>query len=839
MKELPFLLLSLLLLLSLSSAADVSPGSTLSVTNPNQSWTSPNSTFSLRFIAADDPDTHFAAVTYEGTIPIWVAGGSLPGGGACDSTATLQLLQDGNLRLVNGSNSAVVWQSNTAGRAVTAAAVDDSGNFVIRNGTAVVWSSFENPTDSILPNQNFTVSSVLRSGFYSFRLLDTGNLTLRWNDSLVYWNLGLNSSVNASLSSPTLGLQPIGILSLFDSMLSSAAIMAYSSDYAEGPDIFRFVKLDNDGNLRIYSSTSGSGTKNVRWAAVNDQCQVFGFCGNMGICSYNNSNPVCGCPSRNFEPVDPRDSRKGCRRKMEIEACPGSATMLQLDHAKFLTYPPELSSQVFFVGISACRLNCLVSGSCVASTSLADGTGLCYLKQPTFVSGYQSPAIPSTSYVKVCGPIDPNTLVASGRNGGWRLRGWVVAVVIVGTLLGLLVLEGGLWWLCCRNSPKLGTLSAQYALLEYASGAPVQFSYKELQRATKGFREKLGAGGFGAVYRGVLANRTVVAVKQLEGIEQGEKQFRMEVATISSTHHLNLVRLIGFCSEGRHRLLVYEFMKNGSLDNFLFMTEEQSGKMLSWEYRYKIALGTARGITYLHEECRDCIVHCDIKPENILLDDNYNSKVSDFGLAKLVNPKDHRYRTLTSVRGTRGYLAPEWLANLPITSKSDIYSYGMVLLEIVSGRRNFEISDETNRKKFSLWAYEEFEKGNAQAIVDKRLQSQEVDMEQVKRAIEVSFWCIQEQPSQRPMMGKVVQMLEGITDIEKPPAPKAMSEGSSVSGVSINASTSASGLSTFAASAPDPSSTSSFQTAGISSYNSGKNVEKVTSSLIQSDTKSD
>lgn len=678
----------------------------------------------------------------------------------------------------------------------------------------------------------------MRSGLYSFRLIDSGNLTLRWNDSIVYWTLGLNSSVNTNLTSPSLGLQSIGILSLSDANLPTSVIMAYSSDYAEGPDIFRFTKLDNDGNLRIYSSSIGNtGNQNVRWAAVGDQCQVFGYCGNLGICSYNGSNPICGCPSQNFDLVNPLDSRKGCRRKVEIENCPGSATMLELDNAKFLTYPPELSSQVFFIGISACRLNCLVSGSCIASTSLSDGTGLCYLKVPSFVSGYQSPALPSTSYLKVCGPVTPNPSVATDKSTRWKLRPWIVVVVVVGTLFGLVMAELGLWFWCCRNSPKLGVLSAQYALLEYASGAPVQFSYKDLQRATKGFKDKLGAGGFGAVYRGILANRTVVAVKQLEGIEQGEKQFRMEVATISSTHHLNLVRLIGFCSEGRHRLLVYEFMKNSSLDTFLFTPVEQlqSGKLLNWECRYNIALGTAKGITYLHEECRDCIIHCDIKPENILLDENYNAKVSDFGLAKLVNPKDHRYRTLTSVRGTRGYLAPEWLANLPITAKSDVYSYGMVLLEIVCGRRNFEVSEHTNRKKFSVWAYEEFEKGNIGAIIDtKILNREELDMDQIKRVVEVSFWCIQEQPSQRPMMGKVVQMLEGVTEFEKPPAPKVgpVIDGSVV-GSSVNMTSS---VSTFAPSVLLPSSSSSLQTTKGSSIASGMEVERVSSSLLHSDT---
>lgn len=568
-------------------------------------------------------------------------------------------------------------------------------------------------------------------------------------------------------------LQTDGIFSLFDNTLPSSVIIAFSSNYDAGSgDMLRFIRLDKDGNLRAYSVPRGSSTANSQWSAVEDQCDVFGWCGNFGICSYNDSSPVCHCPSENFIPVDPNDSTQGCKRKVEIQDCPQTSTMLQLNNTQFLTYPPELSDEQFYVGITACKLNCLTGGACVASTSLADGSGLCHLKFSKFVSGYQSPALPSTSYVKICGQAEPFTPLSGStqsQTSSSKLKAWLVVVVVVCTILGLVMIEVVFCWFFCRNNPKFGQSSVQYALLEYASGAPVQFSYRELQRTTKSFKEKLGAGGFGAVYKGVLANKAVVAVKQLEGIEQGEKQFRMEVATISSTHHLNLVRLIGFCSEGRHRLLVYEFMKNGSLDNFLFSVD--SGK-LNWATRYKIAIGTARGITYLHEECRDCIVHCDIKPENILLDENYVAKVSDFGLAKMINPKDHREWSMTSVRGTRGYLAPEWLANLPVTSKSDVYSYGMVLLEIVSGRRNFAVSDETGKKKFSAWAYEEFERGCIRGIIDKKLLDSELDMEQLEKAVQTSFWCIQEQPSQRPSIGKVVQMLEGIIEIGRPPPPK-------------------------------------------------------------------
>ncbi|KAJ4809554.1 Serine/threonine-protein kinase [Rhynchospora pubera] len=757
--------LFLCLLPLLAASADIPLGSIITPLNSSSLWTSPSETFSLSFVSSQaSPILYYPAISYS-SVPIW----NPPGPPLVDSGGSLRLLLSGNLVLVNSSGN-TLWETSTSALGVTSASLLDTGNLLLKNSSSTLWQSFQHPTDTILQDQNFTFGQTLTSNSYSFSLLQSGNLTLKFNNSIQYFNNGYNATYNRNITSPVLTLKTNGIVQIYDGSLNSTVVIAYSDNYAESDDMLRFLRLDNDGNFRAYSAARGSSVPTAHWSAVTEQCDVFGYCGNYGVCTYNDSSPYCICPSRNFEFVDPANPRNGCKRTKDLNECLSNSTMLELNNTQFLTYPPEVSSQQYFVGLTACRQNCLSGGSCVASTALGDGSGLCYLKVTNFVSAYQSATLPSTSYVKVCPPALPNPpRSGSGSNGGSsKIRSWVVVVVVAGTIFGLVALEWGLWWCFCRNSPKFGgSSSSQYALLEYASGAPVQFSYKELHRSTKGFKERLGSGGFGTVYRG-LVNHIPVAVKRLEGIEQGEKQFRMEVATISSTHHLNLVRLIGFCSEGRHRLLVYEFMKNGSLDAYLF----GDGKHLPWPIRFNIAIGTARGVTYLHEECCDCIVHCDIKPENILLDDNFNAKVSDFGLARLISAKDHRNRTLTSVRGTRGYLAPEWLANLPITSKSDVYSYGMVLLELISGRRNFDVSEGTSRKKFSLWAFEEFERGDIAKILDQRVVSVDLDMEQIERALKVCFWCIQEQPSMRPSMGKVVQMLEGIMQVERPPPPR-------------------------------------------------------------------
>lgn len=283
-----------------------------------------------------------------------------------------------------------------------------------------------------------------------------------------------------------------------------------------------------------------------------------------------------------------------------------------------------------------------------------------------------------------------------------------------------------------------------------------------LKRATRNFSDKLGEGGFGSVYKGTIAGTTDVGVKKLKGFMHRDKQFRAEVQTLGMIQHTNLVRLFGFCSEGDRKLLVYEYMPNGSLDFHLF---SEGTSVLSWNLRRCIAIGIAKGLSYLHEECRDCIIHCDIKPENILLDAEFCPKIADFGMAKLLG-RDMS-TALTTLRGTIGYLAPEWVYGQPITHKADVYSFGVVLLELICGRR---ATGNGNHRYFPLYAAAKVNEGDVLCLLDGRLRG-EGNAKELDVACRVACWCIQDDEIHRPSMGQVVRMLEGASDIELPPIP--------------------------------------------------------------------
>lgn len=295
-------------------------------------------------------------------------------------------------------------------------------------------------------------------------------------------------------------------------------------------------------------------------------------------------------------------------------------------------------------------------------------------------------------------------------------------------------------------------------------GLPPRFSYNELALATNHFMKVLGKGGFGTVYEGDLPDGNKVAIKRLGDSKQGQTELRAEVATIGGINHHCLVRLWGFCSEGAHRMLVYECMTNGSLDRWLF-----GDTVLEWAARYQIAMDTAQGLCYLHRDCRHKIIHLGVKPQNILLDDRFHAKVAVFGMSKLFDRDTSQ--VVTRMRGTPGYLAPEWLLQTGITEKCDVWSYGMVLLEILSGRRNVDVHESPQKWYLSAWAVQCMQEKSWHEIIDVRIQGSLTpeDWEHVKRVLMIAMWCIQDAPHMRPSMAKVVQMLEGVVDVDHAP----------------------------------------------------------------------
>ncbi|WMV28255.1 hypothetical protein MTR67_021640 [Solanum verrucosum] len=308
-------------------------------------------------------------------------------------------------------------------------------------------------------------------------------------------------------------------------------------------------------------------------------------------------------------------------------------------------------------------------------------------------------------------------------------------------------------------------------LKNYGSYAPNRYNYTDIKRITGRFRNKLGQGGFGNVYRGSLRNGSEVAVKVLNELKGSGEDFINEVASISRTSHVNIVSLVGFCFEGHKRALVYEFMPNGSLEKFIYEERSDSVRQLGWPILYKIALGIARGLEYLHRGCNTRILHFDIKPHNILLDDNFCPKISDFGLAKLCM-KQESIVSMLGPRGTIGYIAPEIVCrNLGgVSHKSDVYSYGMMVLEMVGGRKNVDVGvDRTSEIYFPHWLYRRIE-------LDEELQligiMNEEENECARKMVIASLWCIQTDPANRPSMSKVVEMLEGKLDsLQMPPKP--------------------------------------------------------------------
>lgn len=666
----------------------------------------------------------------------------------------------GNAYLQSGGKT--IWSTNTANKGVSVMELKDSGNLILLgNDGNFIWESFSHPVDTLLSDQNFTQGMKLVSTpsnnnlSYSIEF-KSGDMLLSasFHPPQPYWAMGKDDrrTINQVGGAVTSAILDGNSWKIYDQ--KGVLLWQFIFPDNKDPNATRFAVLGEDGYITFSvlqdDSIVASGTRIPK-----DECSRPDSCDPYFICYSGNK---CQCPSA--LPSCKPDTASFCNKHVELVDAGDSLGYFALGFVS-----PSAKTD-----LNGCKASCL--GNCSCAAMFFDSTsGNCFMfDQIGSLQGSVNGA-GFKSYIKVSASQGNGNSDGGGGGGGKGRLPIIIGIVISTTLVIVGLIYGGICHQRRKNKlpDSAKGSSEEDNFLEGLSGMPIRFSYKELQDATNNFSIKLGQGGFGSVYQGVLPDGTRLAVKKLEGIGQGKKEFRAEVSIIGSIHHLHLVRLKGFCAEGTHRLLAYEYMANGSLEKWLFKKNKEF--MLDWDTRFNIALGTAKGLAYLHEDCDVKIVHCDIKPENVLLDDHFLAKVSDFGLAKLMTREQSH--VFTTMRGTRGYLAPEWITNYAISEKSDVFSYGMVLLEIIGGRKNYDPSESSEKSHFPSYAFKMMEEGKLKDLIDRNLKVEEKD-ERVSTTIKVALWCIQDDMSLRPSMAKVVQMLEGICPVPSPPTASQM-----------------------------------------------------------------
>ncbi|KAL0922360.1 hypothetical protein M5K25_006339 [Dendrobium thyrsiflorum] len=781
---LPFLLLTLLSPSSSSAKSRFYKNSHLSVEDSSSLLISEDKSFTAGFYKVG-ANAYTFSIWFTNSVDqtvTWTTNRDKPVNGH-RSRLTLHL--DGSMVLTD-IDGTVAWSTTTvASAAAHYASLLDNGNLVIKdlNG-GIIWQSFDSPTDTLLPSQPITknaklVSAIGRgspsSGYFEFHFDDNNVLRLKYNGpevSSVYWPDPDKTVWDCGRT--IYNSSRFAVLDAKGEFFSSDHFKFIAADAGKA-GIIRRLTLDYDGNLRLYSLDNTTGLWSITWQALLEACQIHGLCGKNGICS---SYPrfECLCPP-DFEMTDPRNWNLGCKPKFNL-SCSMKPEEIEFKYLPYTDFWGFDFNAFNLLSLDECKNRCMSDCNC-QGFSYKVGIGHCYPKNilyngritpysDIYIKVSKSVTTINSSRLQLQGTIcnategaltvgsSPKMLKGSSKKMFWtNLYSFLAAISVVE---GLFIAIG--WWFVYIKEDDHVLMAEGYKVI---SNQFKRFSYRELKSATRSFKEELGRGGSGVVYKGVLENGMVVAVKKLEDVSHGEQEFWGEVSVIGRINHMNLVRTCGFCSEDSHRLLVSEFVENGSLDKALFY----GNKLLGWKERFQIAVGVARGLAYLHHECLEWVIHCDVKPENVLLDCNYEPKIADFGLAKLLN-REVIGSNVSRIRGTRGYIAPEWASNLPITGKIDVYSYGIVLLELVSGSRVSDLvmkgvteMEISAMKRMCQMLRNSLEMGGESWIgnfIDSRLKG-DFDCKQAKRMVKVAISCLEEERNMRPNMEAVVQML--------------------------------------------------------------------------------
>ncbi|KAL5209310.1 hypothetical protein ABZP36_004933 [Zizania latifolia] len=821
----PWLVLPLAILLLLPSPAASSDTVTSdALLAGNRTLVSAGGIFALGFFTPDAAAGRtYLGIWYVNTparTVVWVANRGNPVVGG-DREPELKIDRNGSLVIANGQGK-VVWASPLASAAGVpragspTAQLLDNGNFVVRfAGVGVVWQSFDYPTDTLLPGMKLGVdfrtgldrylnswraADDPSSGEYSFRLDPRGSpefFLYRW-------------STRTYGSGPWNGYQFAGVPNLKSNTLlsfhfvSTAHEAYYHYDINSSTVLTRFV-MNSSGQIQRLMWIDTTRSWSVFSSYPMDECESYRACGPYGVCNVEQS-PMCGCAEPGFEPRFPRawalrDGSGGCVRRTELN-CTGdgfaAVSNMKLPESANATVDMALS-------LEECRLRCLSNCACRAyarANVTSPSAKGCFMWTGDLLDMRQFDNGGQDLFIRLAASDLPATTNNGSKNSEMTK---LVKTVVPSVVAALLLLAGLLTWVVVKVKKNKKAIPSALTNVQISSfiqrnhiaasngsqdsslRPPDQgnnhqdldlplFDVATILCATNDFSVdyKIGQGGFGPVYMGRLDSGQDIAVKRLSRRStQGLREFMNEVKLIAKLQHRNLVRLLGCCIDGSERMLVYEYMHNRSLNTFLFNEEKQP--MLNWAKRFTIINGIARGILYLHQDSEPRIIHRDLKASNILLDRDMNPKISDFGVARIFGT-DQTTAYTKKVVGTYGYMSPEYAMDGVFSIKSDVFSFGVLVLEIVSGKKNRGFYHAELDLNLLRYAWRLWKEDRSLEFVDQSIAGT-LNVNQVVRCVQIGLLCVQEQPRHRPVMSAVTMMLGSESTLLPPPLEPAFSTG--------------------------------------------------------------
>ncbi|XP_049356485.1 G-type lectin S-receptor-like serine/threonine-protein kinase B120 [Solanum verrucosum] len=735
----------------------------------NLGFFSPNASNNQRFVGiwyVDGPKNSF----------VWIANRDKP---IFDKNGVFTIEKNGNLVVKNGRGD-LMWTNNvTAMNNNCTAHLSDNGNLRMFNGNnKELWQSFQHPTDTFLPEMRFYLDEVLRSwtsesdpspGRYSLGVNTRGSPQIvildgekrRWRSG--YWD----------------GRIFTGVTDMKPEYLHGFKL------YNEGDKLyFTYTVADSSDLVRFHISPTGYELEqrwdkdNENWSIIQSHpsgdCDLYNLCGNFAKCDVTYLKKcIClvGFVPKNLGQWNARNWSEGCVRRKELE-CRGNNSVVKSVSGKkdgFFEIEkiklPDFADTAYLQNIDECRSMCLENCSC---TAYAFVSGInCMMWSGDLVDMQQFQEGGNTLHVRLANSeFGKNVWKQQDSQNCGNIRYGSRGFSLSNRINQMETSDPTRSGEFSMNTSGAGDLSIEG---HQGSGSElIFFSFSGVAAATDNFsnENKLGQGGFGPVYKGKLLCGVEIAVKRLSRKSgQGVEEFKNEIKLIAKLQHRNLVRLMGCCIEGEEKMLLYEYMANRSLDSFLFDPVKQA--QLDWRKRFNIIEGIARGLLYLHRDSRLRIIHRDLKASNILLDEEMNPKISDFGMARIFGGNENEANT-NRVVGTYGYMAPEYAMEGLFSGKSDVYSFGVLLLEIICGRRNTSFRSNEHSGIIG-YAWQKWDEGTPMDLVDRSIWD-ECKHDEALRCIQLALICVQDMAVHRPSISSIVLMLE--TDNIRLPLPR-------------------------------------------------------------------